>query len=310
MKKSKIIIPALAIIAFSTAASIAGSVAWFTASRTANVNAGTYTVVKTSADLAVKIESGIGTSANDTTKVVSLPDSVLSDGSVNHKTSKVYTPADNGEELAPAPKGEIDLTDTSLDLEDLLSRGTAKSSGVDKTIYTAVTWDIEFTISFGSIDKNVGLYLDTTASHSAYTTTGTPATAKGFRTAFIPKAASAANAKATVFAGLQDDTNCHYIAGTTDEFLTGTDYEADEYDLIEKDYHTALPSTGTLADYTNRPDFLGTFVFAAGTQVKLSYTVVCWFEGTDPEIINRSNPLEYQAVQSNLFFEAVDLPAA
>lgn len=309
MKKSKIIIPALAIIAFSTAASIAGSVAWFTASRQANVNAGTYTVVKTSADLAVKIESGVGTSANDTTKVVSLPDSVLSDGSVNHKTSKVYTPATSGKQLDPGEKGEIDLTDTTLDLEDLLNRGTAKVSGVDKEIYTAVTWDIEFTISFGSVAGDVGLYLDTTASHSAYTTTGTAATAKGFRTAFIPKAAST-NGRATVFAGLQDDENCHYIGGKTDEFLTGTDYEADEYDLIEKDYHTALPSTGTLADYTNRPDYLGKFVFAAGTQVKLAYTVVCWFEGTDPEIKNRSNPLEYQAVQSNLFFEAVDLPAA
>ena len=60
MKKSRIIIPALAMIAFSVAASIAGTVAWFTASRTAQINAGTYAVVKTSAELKCVLSNGVG----------------------------------------------------------------------------------------------------------------------------------------------------------------------------------------------------------------------------------------------------------
>ena len=55
MKKTRIIAPALAIIAFSTAASIAGSVAWFTASRQVTINAGSYAVVKTNSDLTVEL---------------------------------------------------------------------------------------------------------------------------------------------------------------------------------------------------------------------------------------------------------------
>ena len=46
MKKSKIIVPALAIITLSTAASITGTVAWFTANRTASVTVGDMAVVK------------------------------------------------------------------------------------------------------------------------------------------------------------------------------------------------------------------------------------------------------------------------
>ena len=61
MKKSKIIVPALAIIAFSTAASIAGSVAWFTASRTVSISGGEYSVVKLTSDLKCTLTAGVGT---------------------------------------------------------------------------------------------------------------------------------------------------------------------------------------------------------------------------------------------------------
>lgn len=323
MKKSKIIIPALAIIAFSTAASIAGSVAWFTASRTANISAGTFAVVKTSADLAYKVEEGAGTSVDGTSTVVF--DGLLTDGSVNHKTAKAYTPNESGTTYSTDDtKKEIDLTadaDASAiaALETKLSRGEGKDGSATKTIYTAATFKVSFTITFGSIDTNIGLYLNTKLSAVTVNGGADPLTAKGFRMAFMPYSVpEGSSGKATVFADLQKTTNetdptkanIKYIKDLTDTSLSGTEYVASEKDLIDTDYNVDLPSTGTLTDYTNRQDYLGTFKFAAGTKVTLSYRVACWFEGTDPEIVNRATAAEYQKVAAALQFDAVNLPAA
>ena len=69
MKKSKIIVPALALIAFSTAASITGTVAWFTASRSATMSLGTYTV----ASVAKGLSYSLGASGDVGTTVCQLP---------------------------------------------------------------------------------------------------------------------------------------------------------------------------------------------------------------------------------------------
>ena len=102
MKKSKIIVPALALIAFSMAASITGSVAWFTANRTATINAGTYVVVKTSANLEFTLTGGIGTEVDTnsdntiltqtTPQTGSAVGNKLTDGSFDHVGKMIYTP--------------------------------------------------------------------------------------------------------------------------------------------------------------------------------------------------------------------------
>ncbi len=315
MKKSKIIIPALALLAFSTAASVTGAVAWFTANRTATIDAGTYTVVKTNANLEFELGDGIGTEVDSTDDHVINFNGLLTDGSVNHKTQKVYTPDSFGTGHAAAPKDEIDLNGTyplspgGETLEDLLTRGQTDDS-TPVTIYTAATFDITFTITFGQVPGDIGLYLDNTTGKSAFSVTGTPVTATGFRMAFLPKAAST-NGRATVFADLQTAANCHYIAEVTDPMLPGTDYVSTDYDLIDSAYSTALPTTSTTrAAAIARPDYLGYFAFQADTPVTLSYTVVAWFEGTDPNVINRDLIAEYQTVVSTLCFEAVNLNAA
>ena len=63
---------------------------------------------------------------------------------------------------------------------------------------------------------------------------------------------------------------------------------------------------------TQRVDCLGVFHRASDTipEVSLTFTVVCWFDGNDPQIINRATLAEYQTVTAKLCFEAVDLPAA
>lgn len=337
MKKTRILIPALAMIAFSTAASIAGSVAWFTASRTATVNAGTYAVVKTSANLKCVASAGVGTTASVVSDIqtISLGKNVLTDGSFNHKTGMIYQPNEAGDAIdttaRPTDKirGEVALSEVTGEGADttLLERGLVNAGTANEgKVYSAVTFHLEFTIEYGGASGEYGLFLDCYNSAdpahtgSSFTTSdATDYTAKGFRMAFYPTAESGENGRATVFADLQDggtwdhDKNAEtaavnkirYVAGRTN--FVGTDYAAGDYDLINSAYNTALPaaSTVTRTNAANRPDYLGYFAYAANTSVKLNLEVVCWFEGTDPEIVNRAEEEEYQSVVASLQFEAV-----
>ena len=340
MKKSRIIIPALAMIAFSVAASITGAVAWFTASRTAQIDAGTYAVVKTSANLDVELIDGAHTETNGTDTVE--VKGVLTDGSFDHVNKKVYTPAADGKSLKVdnqnVPVAISVAGDTYTDSGDELLRGaTAANTSVtpnipSKNIYTAVTFDITFTVSFGAVSGDIGLYLDNTSGKSnvAVSPTAAAKTAQGFRMAFVPIGTNASSGNTRVWADLQQE-NETYPAPTTENPNATAQRRAISYIggeapatafsnggleygtnvLIDADYEAALPTSATArSTATARPDCLGVFTFNAGSQVTLSYRVVCWFEGTDPEIVNRDVASEYQSVIATLNFEAVDLAAA
>lgn len=319
MKKSRILVPALAMIAFSTAASVAGSVAWFTANRTASVNAGTYAVVKTTANLEVEVNEGLATTVTD--NVVSLGDNKLTDGSFNHKTGNIYQPNADGTDL-DSTNPEVAYNDSQIATK--LERGTLPSPSTGK-VYTAATFELVFTIKYGSSAGNYGLFLDNTAGKTAFSVSGGAAalTAKGFRMGFYPSG-TGENGRATVLADLQDNgtwdhdgdgaeasptaevNKIKYVASTSN--FAGTDYAAADYDLIDSAYNTALPSTApTKAQAGARPDYLGYFAFAANSDVTLTLTVVCWFDGNDPEIRNRANETDYQSVAAQLNFEAIKL---
>ena len=325
MKKTKVLIPGLALIAFSTVASIAGSVAWFTANRLATVNAGTYAVVKTTANLECAVTGVLGTSASSNTVTVT---DVLTDGSFNHKTGMIYQPDSSGTNFHETHP-EVAYDDP--DVEEFLTRGATTGSS-PKTIFTAVMFELEFTIDLGGSSDDYGLFLDcfhhtnagagdevATHAGSEFTTGGTPATAQGFRMGFYSEDSNASN---TVFADLQDEHRevesvdtviCKYVADD-DHGLVGTAYNQDgAHDLIDKNYNVALPNEGVAANTAAaRPDYLGKFAAAskdANNEVTLTFTVVCWFEGTDPEIRNRDTAAEYQEVAATLKFEAIRLGA-
>ena len=334
MKKSRIIIPALAMIAFSVAASITGAVAWFTASRTAQIDAGTYAVVKTSANLDVELTAGAHTSVNSGSGVVTV-NGVLTDGSFDHVGKKVYTPAADGKSLkvdgTNVPVAISVAGDSYTDSTDELLRGATAAPNA-KNIYTAVTFDVTFTVSFGSVSGDIGLYLDNTTGKSNFAVSGGGAakTAQGFRMAFVPFGTNAASGNTRVFADLQQENEQYqtnpgqspaeyaqrraisYIGGDAPATaFTNNGLEYGTNVLIDADYDDPLPDSSTArATATARPDCLGVFTFDAGNQVSLSYRIVCWFEGTDPEIVNREALAEYQSVIATLNFEAIDLAAA
>lgn len=333
MKKTKIIIPGLALVALSTVASIAGSVAWFTASRTATVNAGSFSVVKTTSNLTCVVTAGMGTylDASDTTnKTITLTHevgegaeahdvtNVLTDASFNHLTGNIYQPDESGEDFHE-DYPEVSCTDASLATK--LNRGETLEGGA---IYSAVTFNLSFTISFGSASGNYGLFLDNTAGKTEVTCEdATLYTAKGFRMAFY---STDGNATSKVLADLQDNgtwdhdgdgaqasptaevKKIRYTADNNDFVTDVTDYAAT--DLMHSGYTDSLPAENTAeATVALRPDYLGKFAFQANTDVTLNYTVVCWFDGNDPEIVNRDLASEYQTVESVLCFEAIKIGA-
>ena len=329
MKKSRIIIPALAMIAFSMVASISGAVAWFTAQRTATINAGTYAVVKTTSDLEVALNSGVGTSASGNTVTVG---GRLTDGSFDHVNKNIYTPNESGTAIAQGDKGQISLTDANL--ATLLVRGeTTEGEGTSATtytVYTAVTFDLTFTVTFGAANNDVALLMDCSAGKTnfAFNNGTVEKTAKGFRMAFVSNAVGGVNNGATrVLADLQVAANCYYINDpdadlTLDYDLTdpedptsldetthaGVSYVSPA--LIDHDYDEDLPTTAQSAsDLAAREDYLGYFDHTrkdSNSKVSLNYTVVCWYEGSDPEIKNRAAS-DFQAVTATLCFEAKDI---
>ena len=325
MKKTKIIVPALAMIALSTAASIAGSVAWFTASRSATVTASSFSVVKTSANLDCTVGAGIGTildTAHENAVLVedgatpTSHENYLSDASFDHINGLVFEP--NGDGSALKDNSGVSIVGASA---STFERGDLN----DGKIYSVVTFELEFKVTFGSLAGDYGLYLDNTqtdeddADTAASKFSCTDAdlyTAKGFRMAFYGATPDStdypgSSVHTTVFADYRTSSEATYCNGAS-TFENGQAYnQSGAQDLIDSTYKAALPTSSTArATAMARPDFLGLFKYKEGSEVTLSYTVVCWFEGTDEEIVNRDLLAEYQTVTSTLRFEAVQLADA
>ena len=258
-----------------------------------------YAVVKTNSDLTYDMAAGCGTSVNVSTNTVNF-NGKLTHGSFNHLTGKVYTPSNDGKSLAK---------ETALTANDFATQMIVTTID-DKVVYTAMTFKINFSINFGPTDKDKGLYLNNTVAQSSFTVANNelPITARGFRMAFVPDVVPTdCEAKAKVFADLQTASECRYANGMDN--YNGTLYVPNE--LIDSEYNAQLPiNVGNREEAVNRPDYLATFkapTLGSDPRISISYTIVVWFEETDPEIINRDDAMKYQTVISKLVFDAIDL---
>ena len=304
MKKSKIIVPALGLLLLSTAASVSGTVAWFTANNKYHTTIDSFAVVKTNDDLKCQLGAGVGTSVSTTDPEVILLEkssyaSKLSDASFDPTTNTLIEPDANGENV----KAETAASGL-LAAESSLVRATIEDAPKTK-IYSCVTWTMTFKVSFGAVATNYALFLDNTAGKSSVTG-GSGNTAKGFRIAFITEEYT------TIWADLQDDADCKYISSaavdpeddTKKALPAGTAVPA--ANLIDKDYVTALPAANSAYDDVKaRPDCLGKITYSANSVVSYAVTCVAYVEGTDPEIHNIDSAAEYEAVDVVLDFQIV-----
>lgn len=333
MKKSKVIIPALGVLILSTAASVTGTVAWFTASRTYNTTIGEFAVVKTNADLKCTLAAGLGTFKSE--EVITLQNastySELTDASFDHVTAShdIYAPDATGAKIAK----KVALASATADDNATtgILRGSYSTTGpITHNIYSAVTWTMTFSVSFGATGGDVALMMDHTAAHSsveywngsawtAFTAaTGSESgaalqnnTARGFRLAMIPT--DTTNGVVRVWADGEIASNCkHTLNAAVDTALSAaacnTAYESPF--LIDQTVGSALPDDGSaISVFTARNDYLGKIPFTANTVIEKTYTCVAWYEGSDPFIINQNASTGYQKVRANMFFEIKNIGA-
>ena len=330
MKKSKIIVPALGLLLLSTAASVSGTVAWFTANRTFTTSAGNFAVVRTNTDLACTLTAGVGTRVvgSGASATIALADDYveLTDGSFDHDAKNIFAPNADGVKV-----GKVTALDTNpanaATLATALLRAQYNDAG-DNThkVYTAATWTMDFNVSYTAAGSNSGLFIDqsitkfTKPDGTALTEAG-----KGFRLAFIPFTESDSAgvvyqtgntrvlARAQSSSATWDHDNdaetaavpsLRYIknAALNDDLNTKASTYATPI-LMDSAYSTALPDDNAINTTTAlaRVDCLGKFTAVAATTVHLKFAVVAWYEGTDEFVVNSSALLE--KVKASMSFE-------
>lgn len=154
INKTKIVVPALGLLLLSTAASITGSVAWFTANRTFKMTAGDFAVVNTKNNLQATLAAGIGTALGNPAS-----------GEYNIKLGGAYSLTDASFNHNSTTLDIVEPDSEGLAIDDIigLSAAVADSSLVlrETNIYSVFTWDITFKISFSSgTGGDIGLYFN------------------------------------------------------------------------------------------------------------------------------------------------------
>ena len=179
MKKSKIIIPALGILLLSTAASISGTVAWFTASRTFSTQVSEFGVGSIDGELKATVAADIGTKVGSSDNIIELAvgstKSILTDASYDSSAAKVYT--DNALVTEDETIGGVGFNETSFHLVG--TDGTRTSANLkagtkdSKDYYYAVTWTITLKYQGAATSDNVHMLFDSATSTFTVSSTST-----------------------------------------------------------------------------------------------------------------------------------------
>ena len=323
MKKSKIIVPALGLLVLSTAASVSGTVAWFTANRTYNTSINNIAVVSTTGSLKGTFEAGVGTSISDGSSISVASQTVLTHGSFNHSTKLASWPTDDAAtKFGSYTLAELVADDASTYATHVTTDATANNllrltDAASNKVYSALTFRLTLTYTTSNVSDTYALFLNLDAGKSnvghttntaGTTTTTDPGygkeTYKGFRLAFIGAS------ETVVWAANETTAECDYI----ESVAAGVGAEKGGYtagDLIASDTAAAniaaLSGSGSVEDGIAAGDaddyynYLGTFAIpGSGTERKLSFLCVAWFEGTDPNVVTGA---ALDSVTANMFFE-------
>ena len=295
MKKSKIIVPALGILLLSTAASVSGTVAWFTAVRNFTANVGNFAVVKTTADLKCDFQGLIGTTeskdAGETYNNLLNVDSnaVLTDGSFDHTDLKAAYPINStGNKFAETAALGFSAKATDEAVTGV-KRGVTKTDS--KNIFTLFTWKMTFHYD-AETSFSTALFFNLDAGQSSATAATDGTTKAGFRIAFC----NVANGRTIVWAPFRVDTDtteltyvssvdgsgvatetAHVTAASpigSHNCITSSKTGIATLASIEDSQETA----STLTAFTN---YIGSF---SPTNDTLVYNCAAWYEGSDSAV--------------------------
>lgn len=280
MKKAKIIVPALALLALSVTASITGTVAWFTVASNANAQFTQIGVQKLEGKLARTLTAGTGTRVVDD-KILPLEGTVESTYvKLTHASYNVT----NGD-LWSNTMGEIEKQ---------------TSAQYDANTYFKFDFTITFSYDFGSTvsTADYNLYFDYSTS-KLNTTGGTELdadkyyAARGFRMAFETTFRKVVwspwqNKTLDQNPGTTKPNSCYQSAAdaTTDYTIT------DVGNLIYMGDDSLPTITGSTASNA-RKDCLGTFTKPeTGTKSELAVKCTMWLEGNDENISNKITSID------------------
>ena len=322
MKKSKVIIPAMALLLFSTAASVTGTVAWFTSTRTFESKAGNFQVGQLDGNLACDVTAGIATTKNGDNDISFAANSILADASYNHTNDHLYT------DIAGAANSYQDLGAWAS-----TAAGSQWKHGEVGTVtyYYAATWTLTFHYTFVAEQTNINLFFNITDATASITKSGSTSysegdtqpdanTAQGFRIAFVSGTTIGTPGDGVVWAPYQTQTNApaiRYVAstsglgtyaavGATGDLLDATSSSIEA--LQNGAGKGQAPGTKPATTATN---YLGTFVKPAANAeqtVDLPIRITAWFEGTDPSIVTNPSTV-MQALKVTMPFYVRDAAA-
>ena len=196
-KKSKIIVPALALITATTVASVTGTVAWFTANRAVTVKADKFIATKVESNLVVTTEGRIGTAATADSKGIT-----TTTGTGTTTTNKLTHGSYDAKNAAAGSLYVAQISDDGASVTDFTDLGTEATAQTTTATTSAnkwlartdstnnantwygVSWTMKFKLENASTNTADYLFLDPSASTYTLIGTGTT-TAPGFRIAFM-----------------------------------------------------------------------------------------------------------------------------
>ena len=304
MKKSKVLIPAMALLLFSTAASITGTVAWFTSNRVFESQLGDFKVGNLEGSLECVATAGIATGLNGNNITIS-ENYILGDASFDHTSEKVFTDVPGSD-----PTSFIDLGGWSLKESGEGSNSSLLYGSVSSTkYYYCATWKYTFSYTFVAEAGDMNLYFDiakanTAAGYKQYTGTVEGEaldTAQGFRLGFCTSEAQVVWAPHRAQSGSNPATIRHVKDGSPDAVA---DYTGS---VLLDSAATADLGQPTDAKAKSVNGYLGTFskpvdsATGAARTISLEVRMTAWYEGTDPSITTR-NDTAYQKVKAKLPF--------
>lgn len=289
MKKSRIILPAVALLTISTVAAASSTVAWFSATREITINTNEVGVYNPESNLEIVLtgvkEAGSKVKDNDP-KIIDLP-SYLRDGSVDLGSGKVY-------------KKDLVATNTYNEVTNFTSE-SALINDQETVIYRATSWTMTFSMKDATPDS-YAIFLNisnlaTSFTHKAVSEKAEENVYKSLRLGLKYDGGF------VVVAPFYDETNDNSLAYVNGTSSTGTYDKA----IIANSAKigTSEITTDTLngAGYKDTNAYVGTI--AGGKDQSLKVTAYLWFEGMDKNCVNGLESVLNTKVNAALSFYSV-----
>lgn len=280
MKKSKIIIPAVAVLTLSVAAGITGTVAWFSATQSVTFSGSNVAVVNTEGNLGLSFSNpSSGATVNGTT--VTLPH--MRPASYDIFNSKLFTIVDES------------ATTKAYRLVNFTDSVSVNINSTATNVYYGATVEGKFTVQ-GTNDDSYFLIFDAskTSSYLKQATEGNPAALKVFEsfrvgmTSTKTEAGQGGNPKAVtqsvVWAPLTKENTPAYISSETE--TTNYDLGEETRNMIKGEDSTKYDLGSSKATVTKNALTLATDLKAGATGKTVQFSF--WFEGTDDACVTAS----------------------